>query len=120
MNIADERGAFLAEFCEALGKFGEDAVGFGGIGDAIGADVNDGGAGTDVIVVIMAGRPMAAMTMSARRAVAGRSRVFEWQMVTVALACMSSRASGLPTMSLRPITALRRLRREYCCGGEFP
>ena len=33
-----------------------------------------------------------------------RSRVREWQIVTVAFACRSSSATGLPTMSLRPIT----------------
>ena len=31
-------------------------------------------------------------------------RVFEWQIVTVAFACSSSSAIGLPTMSLRPST----------------
>src|SRR5712692_1235618 len=52
----------------------------------------------------IAARPMAAMTMSARRTTSGRFRVFEWQMVTVAFACISSSAMGLPTMSLRPTT----------------
>src|SRR6266436_2689958 len=42
--------------------------------------------------------------MSARRRISGRSRVLEWQMVTVALACIRRRAMGLPTMSLRPRT----------------
>src|SRR6267378_216925 len=47
---------------------------------------------------------MAATRMSARRITSGRSRVFEWQIVTVALAWSRSRAMGLPTMSLRPRT----------------
>ena len=49
-------------------------------------------------------RPMAHTRMSARRHTPGRSRVFEWQMVTVALLLVSSIAVGLPTMSLRPTT----------------
>ena len=47
---------------------------------------------------------MAATRMSAWRVIAARSRVFEWQMVTVAFSCSSSMATGLPTMSLRPTT----------------
>ncbi len=35
---------------------------------------------------------------------APRSRVFEWQMVTVAPALSSSNAMGLPTMVERPMT----------------
>src|SRR6266850_2449111 len=49
-------------------------------------------------------RPIAATRMSAVRHTPGRSRVFEWQMVTVALALVSNIAVGLPTMSLRPTT----------------
>src|SRR5437667_282169 len=49
-------------------------------------------------------RPMAATRMSARRHTPGRSRVFEWQTVTVALPLISSIATGLPTISLRPTT----------------
>ena len=37
----------------------------------------------------------------------GRSTVREWQMVTVACACSSSSAMGLPTISLRPTTTAR-------------
>ena len=55
-------------------------------------------------LVTMAARPIAATTMSARRTTSGRSFVFEWQMVTVAFACISSSAMGLPTISLRPMT----------------
>ena len=50
---------------------------------------------------------MAATRMSASRATPGRSRVLEWQMVTVAWLWSSSMATGLPTMSLRPITTAR-------------
>src|SRR5438132_2618475 len=48
--------------------------------------------------------PMAATTISARRRTSGRPRVLEWQIVTVALACIRRSAMGLPTMSLRPRT----------------
>ena len=58
--------------------------------------------------VIMPARPMAATRMSARRQTPGRSCVFEWQTVTVALALISSMAAGLPTMSLRPTTTASR------------
>ena len=57
--------------------------------------------------VTNAARPIAATRMSAPAATPGRSRVREWQMVTVALRCSSSMAIGLPTMSLRPITTAR-------------
>ncbi len=58
--------------------------------------------------VTNAGRPMAATRMSAPAATAGKSGVFEWQMVTVASRCSSSIAIGFPTISLRPmITACR-------------
>ncbi len=50
------------------------------------------------------GRPTAATRMSACRQISARLGVAEWQMVTVAEACSSSRAIGLPTMLLRPIT----------------
>jgi hypothetical protein len=53
-------------------------------------------------------RPMAATRMSAWRVIAPRSRVFEWQMVTVAFWLSSSIAAGLPTMSLRPTTTACR------------
>ena len=52
----------------------------------------------------IAARPIAATTMSARRTTPGKSRVFEWQIVTVAFACISKSAIGFPTMSLRPTT----------------
>src|SRR5579872_133397 len=54
--------------------------------------------------VIIPARPMAATRMSALRHTAGRSCVFEWQTVTVALALINSMAAGLPTISLRPTT----------------
>ena len=43
----------------------------------------------------MPARPMAATRMSARRQTSFRSRVFEWQMVTVALALVSKHCDGL-------------------------
>jgi len=39
--------------------------------------------------------------------IAGRSRVREWQIVTVACRCSSRSAIGFPTISLRPITTAR-------------
>ncbi len=53
-------------------------------------------------------RPIATTRMSAVAATRGRSAVREWQIVTVALACRSISAIGLPTMSLRPITTAWR------------
>src|SRR6185369_14008375 len=44
----------------------------------------------------ISGRPIAATTMSARRTTSGRSRVREWQMVTVAFSLSNSAAIGLP------------------------
>ena len=49
-------------------------------------------------------RPTAATTMSAWRVCRARSGVALWHTVTVALACSSSMAMGLPTVLLRPIT----------------
>ena len=49
-------------------------------------------------------RPVATTTMSAWRVCAPMSAVALWQIVTVALACSSSSAIGLPTVLLRPIT----------------
>ena len=53
------------------------------------------------------GEPTAAISTSASRQTAPRSRVREWQCVTVALAASSSCASGLPTRIERPITTAR-------------
>ena len=53
---------------------------------------------------IISARPTAATSRSARPTVAARSRVFEWQTVTVASAPSSSAAIGLPTMFDRPTT----------------
>ena len=47
------------------------------------------------------------MRMSASRVTAARSRVREWQIVTVAWRCSRSAATGFPTMSLRPTTTAR-------------
>ena len=56
----------------------------------------------------MPGLPIAATSTSASRVTAASSRVREWQTVTVASACISSSAIGLPTISLRPSTTARR------------
>ena len=53
------------------------------------------------------GEPTAAISTSASRQTAARSRVREWQWVTVALAASSSWASGLPTRIERPSTTAR-------------
>src|SRR5260370_21379944 len=47
MNVADEGKALGAEFLEAVREVAENARGRGGVGDAVDADVNDGGAGAD-------------------------------------------------------------------------
>ena len=54
----------------------------------------------------ISGRPTAAMRMSARRQMAGRSLEREWAMVTVALEFFETNRSaiGLPTIMLRPMT----------------
>ena len=105
MHVADQRAAFLAEDCEALRKIREETF------RLLAASVMrlmptsmTVAPGRMKSGVIMPGRPMAATTMSARWTTARRSRVLEWQMVTVALACVSRSAIGLPTMSLRPST----------------
>ena len=55
---------------------------------------------------IIRARPTAATRRSPCRVIAARSRVFEWQIVTVAPAFTSISAMGLPTMVERPtITA---------------
>ena len=89
----------------APGCVAEDALRLVGRGDGVDADVDDDGAGFDELRASRTpGRPMAATRMSAVRAIAGRSRVREWQIVTVAFLCSSSAAIGLPTMSERPMT----------------
>ena len=57
-----------------------------------------------ISAVTMAGRPTATTSTSASRVWPARSRVCEWQTVTVAFACSSSCAVGLPTIALRPTT----------------
>src|SRR6185437_1540390 len=56
----------------------------------------------------MPGLPIAANSSSARWQTCSRLRVRECAMVTVACWCSSSRAKGLPTMSLRPTTTASR------------
>ena len=53
------------------------------------------------------GEPDRGDSTSASRQTAARSRVREWQCVTVALAASSSWASGLPTRIERPTTTAR-------------
>src|ERR1035441_1528156 len=57
--------------------------------------------------VIKAARPIAATKISPSRHTAAKSRVFEWQIVTVACSCNNRNATGFPTMSLRPTTTAR-------------
>ena len=57
---------------------------------------------------IIPARPTAATRTSASRHTAARSRVREWQTVTVACSRRSSAAIGLPTIWLRPTTTARR------------
>ena len=57
--------------------------------------------------------PTAATTMSAWRVWWARSVVPLWQTVTVALACSSIMAMGLPTMLERPITTACLPRRSF-------
>src|SRR3981081_4426868 len=61
---------------------------------------------------------MAATTISARRRTSGRSRVLEWQIVTVALACMKRRDMGLPTMAVRARAAGRGLADEVAAAED--
>ncbi len=60
--------------------------------------------GLTIAAVTVCGRPTAATMMSALRVCAARSGVRLWQIVTVASACKSISAIGLPTVLLRPIT----------------
>ena len=104
MHVTHKRGAFVAKLRQAQRKIREQTSRFAAVGDAINAHVDYGRAGPNPPGVTMAVRPREATTMSAWRTTAARSRVFEWQIVTVAFACISSRAMGFPTMSLRPST----------------
>jgi len=104
IDIAYNRRTSLGERSLAVGVSGKVAVEFLAGGDAIDAHIDEGCAGLTISRVMKPGRPMAATRMSAWRVTAPRSRVFEWQMVTVAFWCSSNMAAGLPTMSLRPTT----------------
>ena len=55
MNVADERVAFGAKLFEPFGEIAEEAGSFVRIGDTIGADVDNGGAGLDPIGFDVAG-----------------------------------------------------------------
>jgi hypothetical protein len=60
--------------------------------------------GLTMSALIMRALPTAATRMSAWRVIAPRSRVFEWQIVTVAPALSSSSDMGFPTIVERPTT----------------
>ena len=62
----------------------------------------------------ISGLPIAAISMSARRHTAGKSRVLEWAMVTVAFSASSNCATGLPTILERPITTASMPASEGC------
>src|ERR1700674_2925736 len=49
MDVADEGAAFGAELFKAIWEVVKEALGFTGVGDAVGADINDGGVGLDPI-----------------------------------------------------------------------
>lgn len=49
VNVADENAAFLAEFFEARKRILQQARGFGGIGNLICTDIDDGSAGADPV-----------------------------------------------------------------------
>jgi len=49
MNVANKNRTFFAELGEALRKIFEERFGFGGVGDFVCADVDDGGAGFEPI-----------------------------------------------------------------------
>ena len=93
----DQPGALAGGF--ELDVAGELAV------EAVHADVDDHGALLDPVALDQrAATPTAATSTSARRQTSARSRVREWRVVTVALACSSSAEIGLPTRSERPTT----------------
>ena len=104
MHIAHDGRAALGECGFALGVARKEAVELLAVVMPVDAHVNHRRARLDHLRRDEAGRPIAATRMSASRVIAPRSRVFEWQMVTVAFWCSSSMAAGLPTMSLRPTT----------------
>ena len=49
MNVADEHGTLLAEFCESLREIFQEFFGFEFVGDFVRADVNNGGAGFEPV-----------------------------------------------------------------------
>ncbi|MNT85386.1 hypothetical protein D3C72_2255460 [compost metagenome] len=69
--------------------------------------------GLTISAVMMLRRPTAATITSASRVWAARSRVLLLQIVTVAPACSSSMAIGLPTMFEAPTTTARAPRSGY-------
>ncbi len=58
--------------------------------------------------MISPGWPAATTTISARPTWVARSRVFEWQTVTVASPRTSMNATGIPTTLDRPMTTASR------------
>src|SRR5260370_6851684 len=55
MDVADEGAALGAEFFEAVGKVLKKALGFFGIGNAVGAHIDDGGTGLDPVCLYVSG-----------------------------------------------------------------
>jgi hypothetical protein len=55
MDVADEGAAFGAEFFETVWKIAEEALGFFGVGDAVGANVDDCGPRLDPVWLDVAG-----------------------------------------------------------------
>jgi hypothetical protein len=66
------------------------------------------------------GTPAATTRMSAISVNIARSRVYLWQMHTVAAFCISIIATGLPTMLLAPpTTTLRPAISTFSCSSSF-
>ena len=85
IDVAHDRRSALGECGFALGVALEEAVELLARGQAVDAHVDRASRRACTISGVMKpGRPMAATRMSACRVIAGRSRVFEWQIVTVA------------------------------------
>src|ERR1700756_3504804 len=57
VNIADEHGSFLMEFCEAGREVAEESLGLRGVDDSVGADIDDSGARTNPVGLDIAGFP---------------------------------------------------------------
>src|SRR5579885_1791979 len=104
MDVADEDGSLARNFSRRAGKSRRRCPASRGSVTLLVPTSTTVAPGRIQSAATKPGLPMAATMMSARRRTSGRARVLEWQMVTVALACMRRRAMGFPTMSLRPRT----------------